>query len=316
MTQNTFDIIHCAYQQALERSGNILEIVKNLYDILSKTEVSSEDSQAFDSFIDGLRGCYNIRQKTFLLTNEITYINITLMYIIYWLNQTKNMAIDIDWSARRKSLESDLRKILRKSLDPSSYTANIRDRFGLRGIILNDFSEEKAIEYIYCIFDAILGILAGKNRKMRREFIEWYEHNNLIPDPDKGTLSYVLDIPFCVDYVKNYIVEPKQNNYKTLQFTMLVPLYSKTLPGLQLEIQLRSKEMHKVATIGSASHIEFKKGYGDEQIQKINEVFVVDDFSKLQISGFYSYENKEDDKDGIHFSKEFASRRISPSLVF
>lgn len=308
MTQETLDLIHRSYQQALAESSNILQIVENLFAILDAAEVCDADSETFDAFVDGLRGCLKIRNKTFVITNEITYINISLMYVILWLNSTQNMCYDINLYARRKSLESDLRKILEKSIICSDISANIRDRFGLRGIILNDFSREQAEKYIYTLFNAIAGILAGRNRKMKKSFTEWFEANPWIPQSDKDTIRDVLDIPFYVDFVKDYIKEPKPNGYESLQFTMCVPMYSDVLPGFQLEIQLRSQEMHNVAVSGTASHKDYKEA------QKLQDVFVVDDFSSLHITGFTSY-SKEDDRDGIHNSKEFFNRRISTTLV-
>ena len=44
-------------------------------------------------------------------------------------------------------------------------------------------------------------------------------------------------------------------------------------------------------------------------------MLICDVFSKLHITGFTSYESKEDDSDGIHFSKEYANRRISYTLT-
>ena len=131
----TLEFIHQKYQAALQQSSNILEIVKNLYEILKDEEVAYEDSEAFDSFIDGLRGSYRFREKTFSITNVMTYITITIMYIIIWLNETNNLHLDINWYSRRKSLESELTKILRKSSENASI--NIRDRFGIRGVLLN-----------------------------------------------------------------------------------------------------------------------------------------------------------------------------------
>jgi len=312
MTQKTLDMIHTSYQQALAISDNILQIVENLYAILSDVEVCDADSEAFDAFIDGLRGCLHIRKKTFVITNAITYVNIVLMYIILWLNSTQNMCYDINLYARRKSLESDLRKILEKSLDCSEFSANsanIRDRFGLRGVLLNNFSYEKATEYIYTLFNTIAGILAGRNRKTKKSFVEWFENSPNIPPSDKDTIRDVLEIPFYIEFVKDYIKEPKENGYQSLQFTLCVPMYSEVLPGCQMEIQLRSQEMHYTAVSGTAAHKDYKES------QKLNNVFVVDDFSSLKITGFTSYNSKEDDRDGIHFSKEFFNRRISTTLV-
>ena len=317
MNQTTLDLIHQKYQEALENSGNVLKIVENLYRILSEEEVCEEDSARFDSFLDGLRGCIAYRHKTFVLTNLITYINITFMYIVLWLNSTRGLNIDINLYSRRKSLESDLAKVLRKSKYDTS--ATIRDRFGVRGIFLNDIPEQEVEQYIYIVYEAVLGIIAGKNRKMSKEFSEWFESKEDIPLLDKETVRHVLEIPFAVDFVKDFMNSPKPNGYKSLQFTLTIQMYSQILPGFQMEVQLRSREMHRIAETGTASHFDYENGSFDEDEEEerklAKEVFVVDDFSKLHIIGFTSYESKEDDRDGIHFAKEFNNRRISTTLV-
>ena len=140
--------------------------------------------------------------------------------------------------------------------------------------------------------------------------------------PDKAVLDKILAVPFTIDFVKDFIAHPKKNSYKSLQFTLIVQVYSKVLPGGMFEVQLRTKEMHENAEHGPASHFYYKNpdlldktdgdGGEDDEILKIirNEIFVVDDFSKLHITGFTSYDSKEDDRDGIHFSKDFSDRRV------
>ena len=82
MTQETLDFIHWSYQEALEKSHNIIQIVQNLYDILADAEVCDEDSKTYDAFIDGLRNCLRIRKMTSDITDTVTYITITIMHII------------------------------------------------------------------------------------------------------------------------------------------------------------------------------------------------------------------------------------------
>lgn len=315
MTHATLELIHREYQVALKTSNNPLEIVENLYSLLEVEEVSQKDSNSFDTFLDGLKGCIQSRKKTFEITNIATYLNITMLYVILWLNTTENLRIDINWNARRKALESDLTKILRKANSDSSVSANIRDRFGLRGILLNNFPEETAIQYIYKIFEAISGIVASKNRKLRKCFMAWIENNSQINPLDKVIVQFILDTPFAIDFLKDFIVNPKPNGYQSLQFTLIIPLYSALLPGCQFEIQLRTQRMHEVAEKGSASHNEYKEKNLPKEDPYILEVFKVEDFNQLNIVGFKSYNSPEDDKDGIHFPKEVFNRRISMTLV-
>lgn len=323
MTKKTLDFIHQSYQEALAMSGNIIQIVENLYNILVEAEVSEEDATAYDAFIDGLRNCLRTRKMTSDITDVVTYITVTIMHIIKWLNITKQIDIDINLHGRRKSLESDLTKLLRKS--NQTLSAKIRDRFGLRGTLLNE-PEKQAIEYIYLIHDAVVGILAAKNRKMRKEFSDWIENGGYVNPVNRILVKEILSIPFDVDddSYKDYIKNEKPNGYQSLHFTLTIQPYSNVIPGSQLEIQLRTKKMDEQANTGSASHVKYKKyleedtDASEDAIQEDNpllKVFVVDDFSKLHITGFTSYESKEDDSDGIHFSKEYANRRISYTLT-
>lgn len=323
MTQETLDFIHQSYQEALGKSKNIIQIVQNLFDILADAEVNDKDSRAYDAFIDGLRNCLRIRKMTSDITDTVTYITLTIMHIIKWLNHSKQIDIDVILHGRRKSLESDLTKLLRKS--NKTLSAKIKDRFGLRGILLNE-PEEQAIEYIYLIEDSITGILAAKNRKMRKQFSEWVNTSNFVNPVNRIVINEVLKIPFDVDGRKDFIKAPKINGYQSLHFILTIEPYSDVLPGTHLEIQLRTKKMDDDANHGSASHDEYKKyldedldlDSSDDCIQEDNpllSVFVVDDFSKVDIPGFKSYDCKQDDEDGIHFSKEFADRRISETLV-
>lgn len=318
MTKETLDMIHRSYQEALERSGNIIQVIENLYDILENADVPEEDSKPYDAFIDGLRNCLHTRKMTSDVTDIVTYITITIMHIIRWLNASRQIDIDINLHGRRKSLESDLTKLLRKS--NLTLSARIRDRFGLRGTLFNE-NEQTAIEYIYLIHDAVVGILAGKNRKMKKDFSDWLESSSVNPI-NRTVIKEILTIPFDVDddSYKDYIRNEKKNGYQSLHFTLTIQPYSAVIPGSQLEIQLRTRKMDVQANMGSASHSEYKKYDDDDnssglENNPILDVFRVDDFSKIHIPGFTSYDSKEDDIDAIHFSKDYANRRISYTLA-
>lgn len=51
MNQKTLDLIHEKYQESLRKSSNILEIVKNLYNLSKDEEVDSADANEFYSFV-------------------------------------------------------------------------------------------------------------------------------------------------------------------------------------------------------------------------------------------------------------------------
>lgn len=307
MTDQSLKLLHEAYNEALRRSKNELDIVSNLYRIIDEEmEFPEDDMRVIDSFLDGLRGMYNTRKKTLEITNTCIYISIVLMYIVTWLNATKNERIDISWKGRKKGLESELTKLLKKSIEDDVSSYIIRDRFGVRAIIWNDDSEEDSINKVYTVFENIVAILAGKSRKARKEFITWVEHNPKIGIIDKQVIAYILGIPFGIEALKDYIKKPKPNNYRTLQFTLAIQLYSDWLPGTQLEVQIRDEEMHKEAESGKASHAEYKNGLG-----QLFDIFKVEDFSQLHIPGFTGYQ-EEQDEIGISCSKIFCEWKVSP----
>lgn len=311
MTQGTLDLLHKGYQQALSKAENIMQLVECLYQQLKDAEVPEEDSKAFDNFIDGLRGCREYRRMTFEITNTIIYINIVFMYIVCWVNNSQDKDIDIKWFARRKALESDLTKILEKSCsDNPNASASIRDRFGMRGVIQN---EQNSVDLVYSVYEAIRGIIANQSRAMRRDFIEWVENQysrNNISFLDKALIDAVLHIPFFIECEKDYIKNPKENGYQSLHFTMTITMYSKVLPGTQLEVQLRDTQMDTDAEDGRASHVNYK----NQISESIHNVFTVDDFSKVRSKDFTGYNSIANDGDGIHFEKTLSNRRISPTL--
>lgn len=342
--EKTLEVLHQVFQEVIHESHDILEISDNYYTALlkHKNEIPAEERMLFYEFIDGLKGCINYRQKTFAIMNAVTYINIALLYIIIWLINNGN-DIDVFLIARRKALESDLFKILRKALkndyriksgysSSSELSANIRDRFGFLFIVNN---KENSREYIYEIYNsAILGILCGKNPEMKDEFIEWLHSHPHIPKLERDMVLNVLDIPFAFEHLKDFIKEPKPNSYQTLQGTLRIEMYSEILPGCMMEIQIRDYEMHHVAISGSASHVGYKCEFDGPEfeginLQKLSKVFTVENNEVLNIPGFSNPKNpsslstdndlsevtKLDDADGIICPRVFVFRHVSPSLV-
>ena len=72
---------------------------------------------------------------------------------------------------------------------------------------------------------------------------------------------------------KDYIATPKSNNYKSLHTTVLNSL------GKPFEVQIRTKEMHRLAEYGIAAHWKYKYGKTDhtldEKISWIREVMAL-----------------------------------------
>ncbi len=254
------------------------------------------------------------------MKNETSYLLKTIMYLILWMNSVDGKTTCIELIARCKSFESELTKILRKA--NMNLSTSIRDRFGIKGIIFNDASEEEIEEMIEHIFDTINNVLVIRNIKMAREFKKWVEESTEIMEADKKVVAEIMDTPFFIDEskIKDYIHHPKENGYKALQFTLSITAYSTNIPGAQIEIQLKSQKMEEEAESGKASHEVYKKtgGHTTEELTDIdlliNEAFKITDFTQLHISGFYGNSEKED-RIGASQPDIFEIRHLSQSFV-
>ena len=306
MTQKTLDFLHATYNEVAEtpKTSNIIDILRELLDKLYDYNVSDEDSNEFDVLIRNLETSIRIRQKTFQLTNMVSDIVFVMMYIAIWANQHHELNIDINIMARRKALESELTKLLEKG--------EVHDRFGIRGIVLNNDSEDDSIETDklrhFCQY--VYNILTKNNRKDYRQFSNWVSGSDL-DSFTKQRITYILGIPFKVEKYKDYISDPKENGYQSLHFVLTIEMYSDVLPGAEFELQFRTNKMHQEAVNGNSKHSLYKERLDDS----IKKVFRIDDFSKVNIVGFTSYNSSDDDIDGIHHAKSLFNRRISSTLV-
>ncbi len=309
MTKNTLTLINRSYIEAVEKSSNIKEIVDNLLDILAKKEnIPETDAKQFDAFLKGIHTSKMIRGKTFELTNLVSEITFVIIYIIIWLNSKKALGVDVNLNARRKSLESELSKILDNSY--SDENGSIHDRFGLRIILLNSLEETALKDLLFKVSDYIVMILTRINRKIYNEFLSWINKNNKIDSLTKERIKFILNLPFKIYRVKDYVTNPKGNNYQSLHCVLALEMFSEILPGAELELQFRTMDMHRNAVSGSASHDVYEK---ERRADK--NIFTIEDFSKVNIIGFTSYKCLDDDIDGVHFAKIFVNRRISSSLL-
>lgn len=307
MTKETLNFLHRTYISIAEaqKTSNIIDILKELHQKLSDFIPKDEDVEEFDIFLRNLESSIKIRTKTFQITNFVSDIVFAMLYIAIWANREKHLDIDINLIARRKSLESELTKMLEKS--------DIHDRFGIRGIVLNQDSDDDHIEINKLMFfsNYVHNILTKCNRKEYNQFAEWVRNNPRIDNFTKARLSYVLQIPFRVYNVKDYIANPKKNGYQSLHFVLMTEMYSDYMPGAEFEIQLRTNRMHQQSVNGESNHDLYKNSIDED----LKQVFKIEDFSKVNIIGFTSYNSLDDDIDGIHWAKTFANRRISTSLV-
>lgn len=372
----TLTHIHTAYQNAIQIARNILEIPKFFYDELSIVlpNIPTEDKQFFFKFMAGVNTCHKERERTFQVSNFMTVLNILVCYIVCWINTTPDILkksllaemfdfasgfkfdYDVFLILRRKALESELFKILKRSLridlcerNLESYpsigelSATIRDRFGFLCIIQNTFKDkEEELKFIDVLRIVLNGILCEQDPELRTEFLKWLRGFASLDCVICETL--LKKHSFSVGHFKDYARNPK-GNYETQQWTCRVEHLSMDFGGLEFEFQLRTARMHENATNPNSpsAHYKHKDNFDSPEfkgldIDILKKVIHIDNFSKVNIKGFTGYPSAssisvgtstdnlvhidphevtvDNDFDGIYLPKVVCSRRVSSQLVF
>lgn len=337
MQEKTFEKIHEAYSKATQIPCrlNPVAVEKELVRILSDMNIPDEDIQRIDYFLDKVEKSIQARKLTFKSTNLCTELLHTAMYIVIWANEQFNQEIDTNIIARRKSLESELAKEL--DLSDHLVPTQIKDRFGIRFVILND---DDAMSICCFLATKLLNVLCSLNRCDRKNFLTYIEK---FDEDTQRRITKLLDIPFTLEPLdradtKKFVPEehpevelpteenremvahfkgsmkfyfdPKWNGYQSMHFILAIDTMSKILPGFQIELQFRTWKMHEYAENNiDASHDAHKEGVADYA-----KIFTLskEELSQCSIRAFKSYKDSENDLDGIHFPKIFYNRRMNP----
>lgn len=297
MTDKTLELLHKTYGEALNTSESIVGVLKFIRESLEKQEVPHEDLPSFNSFLDGVETCIQYRINTSDITDMLTFVSTTMLYIVRWMNTCRNLPLDADIFSRRKSLESNLTKILSKSCEDPSISPSQDDIFGMRIILLNDLSSEAATQCLYEIYNTFNDILGGKDRQKKREFLSWCQESDILP-PVKSIIRDVLAIPFSIESKTDYVKTPKDNGYKSIHVIYRFAFYHSfaLLRGIPFELQFRTLEMDYVAEYGSSAHFMYKS----EIDEKIASIFCLGDYSETKIPGL----TNDLDYDGIKKENE------------
>lgn len=281
MNQDTRELLHQEYCKAVSNSVSGIQVFKTFYNSLEKAEIIDEDSDIIDAFFDGIRGTLGQRAMYKDMEEMMDSQKITLQKISLWqdenpeFKQGSDSKFEVKFTSRMKQAGSTLAKLLSKSLT-SNESVSIRDTYGIRGVVRKreDQSEEAAIQYVYRLYDSILGIVAQRSRKKKESFQQWLSTQDL-SFKERNAINFILSCPFGISFRKDYIKNPKPNGYQTLQFTLSTPMYSPVLPGAQIEVQLRTEAMHFVATEGTAKHEDFK----DALLKEVKGIFTLEEDS-------------------------------------
>ena len=266
MNPSTRKLLHQEYCRAVMNSSSGIQVFKAFYDSLENAEIVDEDSDVIDAFVDGIRGTLGQREMYKEMEKVIDSLKITFYYISLWVDP----AFKVEFSDRMKQAGSTLEKLLCKAIT-SNESVTIRDTYGIRGVVKSELEQdEEETQHVYNLYNSFLGIVAQRSKKKKEAFKQWISSME-ISLKEKEAISFILNCPFGISYRKDYIKDPKPNGYRTLQFTLSIPMYSQVLPGAQIEIQLRTSSMDWVATEGTASHEDYK----DEILKQVKGIFTL-----------------------------------------
>lgn len=337
MQEKTMQLLHETYCKACRQPAiNPVAVLINLKDEIEEIEFPTEDIIRIDYLLNKIEAAILGRSQTFAYTNMCTEILFGTMLIVAWINDKYSKELDVNITARRKSLESELAKST--EMADNYNPAYIKDRFGIRFITLN---EEDGI-YLTCfLITKIIGILCSLNRQDRADFESFLKESSL-DEFSKERILKLLKIPFTIEpiakntkntgfdsasnpeielpdekanqllemfepYIKNYFKTPKRNGYQSIHFVLSIDPSYKVFPGFQVEFQARTWKMHEFnENDKNASHAKHK-----EDSEAYVSIYHLDSFDDVKISGFCNYDSTENDVDGIHFAKVFYNRRMN-----
>lgn len=338
MQEKTMQLLHETYCKTCRQSSiNAVDVLMNLKTAIEKVEFPSEDCIRIDYLLNKIEAAILGRSLTFAYTNMCTEILFGTMIIVAWINHKYKKELDVNITARRKSLESELAKST--EMADNYNPAYLRDRFGIRFVTLN----EKDGIYLTCfMITKVIGILCNLNRQDRSDFEHFLSKNTSIDSFSRERVHKLLKIPFTIEplakntkntgfdpksnpeielpsedanqlmdmfepYIKNYFKTPKRNGYQSIHFVLSIDPSYKTLPGFQVEFQARTWKMHNFnENDKNASHAKHK-----EDSEAYAAIFRLDSFEDVKIRGFYNYDSDENDLDGIHRAKIFYNRRMN-----
>lgn len=298
------------------RPPDILSIVEHLEIVLEnrKSELDGEDRLIFNCFLPSLRQTIRHRKLTMGSTSFISKFTDFIRYICIWLNSEKGYNIDVKLVSRRKGLQSELKKILLKSLEnvnnPELMLTPpvIRDRFGLRVILAQD-DPDLLLEVVRII----ISILTNPDSDYYIDFTTWVKSVSGKFGGEEVPKDIILDFlnyNLNLGSIKNYISSPKDSSYQSWQCTFTVDATSPSLGGFMFELQVRTAAMHKNAEYGPAAHDDYKK----EVAQSVQDIFEIKEYS----GGIVFYEGPDYpdlDQDGLSTCAQILSRHVSPHVV-
>jgi GTP diphosphokinase / guanosine-3',5'-bis(diphosphate) 3'-diphosphatase len=187
-------------------------------------------------------------KDNFLKTVKYSIIPLCVQLGMYdFRNKIQSKFIEIKYPKKYKILEKQINKLY--PLDKLDYFKN----FIINKIPLKCGFKIVDINYRYksicSIFD---NLYIKKKEKDLNSIKDIYAIRFICENRKQCYRCYeLLKDKFKVVREKNFIINPKNNNYRSLHLNVLIENYN-------VEIQIRTKEMHENAEFGLSSHFKYK----------------------------------------------------------
>ncbi|WP_238480137.1 RelA/SpoT family protein [Eikenella glucosivorans] len=275
----------------------------------SKEELAAEFGQAIADMVDGLsklekleydsqaeHQAESFRKLIMAMTKDIRVIIVKLSDRLHNMRTLDAKKPDSRRRIARETLEiyaqlanriglnhayRELQDLSFKYLLPNRYAvlerareASRRNRRDVVGKVLSAFSQRLVSANIEAKIRGKEKNLYSIYKKMQEKNLRFSEVMDIY-----GFRVIVNNIPACYaalgalhslykpkpGHIKDYIAIPKANGYQSLHTTLVGPF------GLPIEVQIRTREMDKVAEEGVASHLLYKNAENDPAAQRTHQ---------------------------------------------
>lgn len=109
MQEKTMKKLHEIYCQVCQQSSiNAVDVLMNLKEAILNATFPEEDNIRIDYLLNKIEAAILGRSQTFAHTNMCTEILFGTMLIAAWINDKYNQELDVNITARRKSLKASL----------------------------------------------------------------------------------------------------------------------------------------------------------------------------------------------------------------
>lgn len=301
----TLKKIHDIFLDSMYSANTEMEFLKTFLDSLKKETVPEGESRFWGLFVDGVRHCYKLHLNKRSFRRRAQNMALCIQYIVDWINQSlpEDEQLHFQIIIRQKSIFMHLMKVLKKALKCDyeermesdcieDASACINDFLGILGVLIDKY-DTVLHEYhpqLKKVYKNVRDIISGQNETAKNKFLDWFDSSENDASV-KAIIHIVLDTPFKVIRLKNYVKRPRKSGYRSFQWTFTQTSYSQDQPASNVELQIRDLYMNQHAVTTHRQYKDLDKPeFSGLNKELMASVFHIDDFSKVHIVGFTKYD--------------------------